>query len=230
MMPGSQGGINWPGGAYDPESKMVYIYSKTVVQIAGIIPNPNPNSDFKLVHGIPRSSGSAPVGAGERGPGARPPGSEALDGPIRIGDLRVAGLPLVKPPYGRVTALDLKTGTLAWQVAHGETPDSIKNHPLLKGLNIPRTGVAANIGPLVTKSLVIIGDGGTFTDEHGRLASRLRAYDKASGKEVGAVLMDAGQSGTPMTYALGGWQYIVLAISGPTVGGSQLVAYRLLQV
>jgi len=228
MLPASQGGVNWPGGSYDPENKIVYIYSKTTVQTAGIIPNPNPNSDFKFIHGMPRvgdvEENGRPAGGGP------PPGQETLDGPIRIGDLLVAGLPLVKPPYGRVTALDLKNGTLAWQIAHGETPDSIRNHPLLKGLNIPRTGVAANMGPLVTKSLVIIGDGGTFTDEHGKVGSRLRAYDKASGKEMGAVFMDAGQSGTPMTYALGGWQYIVLAISGPTVSGSQLIAYRLSQI
>jgi quinoprotein glucose dehydrogenase len=142
----------------------------------------------------------------------------------------VAGLPIVKPPYGRITALDLKNGSLAWQIAHGETPDNIKNHPLLKGLNIPRTGQPAHLAPLVTKSLLICGDGGTFTDEHGRNAARLRAYDKATGKELGAVFLDAPQTGTPMTYALGGWQYIVLAISGPAVNGSQLVAYRLSRV
>ena len=229
MLPASQGGINWPGGSYDPENKMVYIYSKTTVQTAGIIPNPNLNSDFKLIHGIPRVGGVEENGRPAGAPGPQM-GQQTLDGPIRIGDLRVAGLPLVKPPYGRVTALDLKNGTLAWQVAHGETPDNIRNHPLLKGLNIPRTGVAANIGPLVTKTLVIIGDGGTFTDERGNVGSRLRAYDKASGKEMGAVFMEAGQSGTPMTYAVGGWQYIVLAISGATVGGSQLIAFRLSQI
>ena len=140
----------------------------------------------------------------------------------------MAGLPIVKPPYGRITALDLKDGTMAWQIAHGETPDNIKNHPLLKGLNIPRTGQAANIGPLVTKTLVICGDGGNFTDDQGRNAARLRAYDKATGKELGAVFMEGPQSGTPMTFALGGWQYVVLAISRDT--GSELVAYRLSSV
>ena len=69
-----------------------------------------------------------------------------------------AASPIVKPPYGRITALDLKDGSMAWQVAHGETPDSVKNHPLLKGLNLPRTGQAGNVGPLVTKTLVICGD------------------------------------------------------------------------
>ncbi len=230
MLPASQGGVNWPGGGYDPENKMVYVYSKTTVQIAGIIPNPNLNSDFKFIHGIPPVGGVEENGRPAGAPRPQVDRETRLDGPILIGDLRVAGLPLVKPPYGRVTALDLKDGSMAWQIAHGETPDAIRNHPLLKGLNIPRTGVAANIGPLVTKTLVIIGDGGTFTDEGGKVGSRLRAYDKATGKEMGAVFMEAGQSGTPMTYALGGWQYIVLAISGPAIGGSQLVAFRLSQI
>ncbi len=74
--------------------------------------------------------------------------------------MTVQGLPLIKPPYGRITALDLKQGTMLWQIAHGETPDNIKNHPMLKGLNIPRTGRQGRIGTLVTKTLVIAGEGG----------------------------------------------------------------------
>jgi quinoprotein glucose dehydrogenase len=224
MAPGSQGGINWPGGSYDPESHMVYIFSKTTPQVAGVVANPNAASDFKLVRGNP------PGAPGRGGRGAAADSADPLSGPIRPGLAQVAGLPLVKPPYGRITALDLKDGTLAWQIAHGETPDSIRNHPLLKGLNIPRTGQAAHLAPLVTKTLLICGDGGPFTDEQGRNAARLRAYDKTTGKELGAVFLDAPQTGTPMTYALGGWQYIVLAISGAGIGGSQLVAYRLRQV
>ena len=86
------------------------------------------------------------------------------------------GLPLIKPPYGRITATDLKTGTQAWQVAHGETPDFIRNNPALKGLKIPRTGMIGKIAPLTTKSLVICGDPMTYTDETGkqrRAAARL---------------------------------------------------------
>jgi quinoprotein glucose dehydrogenase len=133
----------------------------------------------------------------------------------------------VKPPYGRITALDLKDGSMAWQVAHGETPDAIRNHPLLKGLNIPRTGQAGNVGPLVTGSLVICGDPVNTTNAQGVSSSWLRAYDKATGKEVGAIPMVQGQTGTPMTYAMGGWQYIVLCIAPNDTGGSEMVAYRL---
>jgi quinoprotein glucose dehydrogenase len=132
----------------------------------------------------------------------------------------------VKPPYGRITAIDLKTGALAWQVAHGETPDNIRNHPALKGVTIPRTGRQGRIGTLVTKSLVIAGEGGVFTLPDGRRGAMLRAYDKATGKDAGAVYMPAGQTGSPMTYMLGGRQYIVVAIGGQGFTG-ELIAYRL---
>ena len=133
----------------------------------------------------------------------------------------------MKPPYGRITAIDLTKGDISWQVAHGETPDNIKNHPLLKGLTIPRTGQAGNVGPLVTKSLVICGDPQTTTNDRGVRAAYLRAYDKATGKEVGAVAMPEGQTSTPMTFAVGGWQYIVLCVGNHDYSGSEMLAFRL---
>ena len=84
--------------------------------------------------------------------------------------LTVQGLPLIKPPYGRITALDLNKGELVWQIAHGETPDNIKNHPALKGLTIPRTGRQGRIGVLATKTLVIAGEGGFATTPNGHAA------------------------------------------------------------
>ena len=128
--------------------------------------------------------------------------------------MNVQGLPLIKPPYGRITALDLQKGEMVWQIAHGETPDNIKNHPALKGLNIPRTGRQGRIGVLVTKTLVVAGEGGFITTPQGR-GAYLRAYDKATGKEVGAVYMPAPQTGSPMTYSLNGRQYLTVPISGP---------------
>jgi quinoprotein glucose dehydrogenase len=138
----------------------------------------------------------------------------------------VHGLPLLKPPYGRITAIDLNKGEFVWQIAHGETPDNVRNNPALKGLNIPRTGRPGLLGPLVTKTLVICGESGFFTTPSGVRGAMLRAYDKATGKEVGAVYMPAPQTGTPMTYMLNGEQYIVLAISGGNYAG-ELVAFRL---
>src|SRR5262249_52331320 len=141
-------------------------------------------------------------------------------------NLTVDGLPLVKPPYGRITAIDLNKGDILWQIAHGETPDNIKNHPALKGLNIPRTGRAGRIGTLVTKTLLIAGEGGYFTTPSGQRGAMLRAYEKATGKEVGAVAMPAPQTGSPMTYAVNGKQYIVVAISGGSYSG-ELLAFTL---
>jgi quinoprotein glucose dehydrogenase len=142
------------------------------------------------------------------------------------GSLSVQGLPLGKPPYGTITAIDLDKGEIAWQIAHGETPDFIKNHPALKGLSIPRTGQPESVGTLVTKTLVIAGDPQVTRTPSGQRGAMLRAYDKASGKEVGAVYMAAPQTGSPMTYLVNGKQYLVIAISGGVYTG-EYVAFRL---
>jgi quinoprotein glucose dehydrogenase len=138
----------------------------------------------------------------------------------------VQGLPLFKPPYGSISAINLDKGEIAWKVPHGETPDNIRNNAALKGLTIPRTGRGGLVGVLTTKSLVIAGERGTFTDGQGRNGAMLRAYDKATGKEVGAVFMAAGQTGSPMTYMVNGKQYIVIAIGGPGYPG-ELLAFKL---
>ena len=108
----------------------------------------------------------------------------------------------MKPPWGRITAIDLNKGEIVWQIAHGETPDNVKNHPMLKGVTIPRTGrtggaggSSGGIGTLTTKTLVISGEGGVFTAPNGQRGAMLRAYDKATGKEVGAVYMPGAQTG-----------------------------------
>jgi quinoprotein glucose dehydrogenase len=140
--------------------------------------------------------------------------------------LTVQGLPLLKPPYGRITAIDMDKGEFRWQIAHGETPDNVRNNPALKGLTIPRTGRPGLLGPLTTKTLVICGEAGFFTTPEGVRGAMLRAYDKMTGKEVGAVYMPAPQSGSAMTYMLNGEQYIVVAISGGNYSG-ELVAFKL---
>jgi quinoprotein glucose dehydrogenase len=137
-------------------------------------------------------------------------------------------MPIVKPPYGILAAIDLDRGQLLFQVPHGDTPDNIRNNPDLKGLNIPKTGQAgtSGVGLVVTKALVVMGDPQiTTTPEHPR-GAMLRAYDKKTGQQVGAVLMPAIQSGTPMTYMLEGRQYIVVAVSGGAYSG-EYIAYSL---
>src|SRR6185503_16391033 len=141
--------------------------------------------------------------------------------------LDVQGLPLIKPPYSRITAIDLDTGTFRWQVPFGATPDNIRNHPALKGVSLPPvTGRPGNNpGTLVTKTLLIAGEHTFGPTPSGERGAMLRALDKSTGMEVGAVYMPAPQTGSPMTYLLNGRQYLVVAISGAGYSG-ELVAFR----
>jgi quinoprotein glucose dehydrogenase len=139
------------------------------------------------------------------------------------GGLTVQGLPLLKPPYGVLNAINLDRGELVWQVPHGDTPDAVRNSPVLRGMNIPKTGQQGSVGLVVTKTLVVLGDPQvTTTPEHPR-GAMLRAYDKQTGKEVGAVWMPAPQSGSPMSYkGADGKQYFVVAVSGGNYSGEYL--------
>ena len=221
------GGTNWAGGSYDPELHRVFVYSQSSLTALGLVPPPPGMSDMNYIQGTAtegaRRSGGAGSTAGADSPAASTPARAAEGGGLV---LNVRGLPLIKPPYGRISAIDLDKGEIVWQVAHGETPDNIRNHPDLKGLNLPRTGRPGIIGTLVTKTLVIAGESGFFTTPSGERGAMLRAYDKISGKEVGAVYMPAPQSGSPMTYRLNGKQYIVVAVSGGAYSG-ELLAFRL---
>jgi len=221
----NSGGTNWPGGSYDPETHILYVFSQSQLGLLGLVPgDPKMSGDFAFIQGLattgPRTSGGAGAEAGTDRAPATPVAENAGGG------LTVQGLPLVKPPYGRISAIHMDRGEILWQIAHGETPDNIRNHPALKGLNIPRTGRPGAVGSLVTKALLISGEAGVFTTPNGQRGAMLRAYDKASGKEVGAVYMPAQQSGTPMTYMLNGKQYVVVAVGGNGYTG-ELRAYRL---
>ena len=224
-----QGGTNWPGGSFDPETHIAYIYACNACMGAyGLQHPPAGMSDLDWVVGVagqPVSMIRGPgEGVGADAPRVVTPPPAAAAAPPR---LSVDGLPLLKPPYATISAINLDTGDIIWQTPAGETPDFIRNNPALKGLNIPRTGQASyGIGTLVTKSLVIAGDSQvTTTADHPR-GAMLRAYDKTNGKEVGAVWMPAPQSGSPMTYTVNGKQYLIVAISGGNYSG-EYVAYTL---
>jgi quinoprotein glucose dehydrogenase len=218
QMPADVGGANWPGGSMDPENNFLYIHSHTAVFLNGLVPANPAQSDMGYVSGQARAAGPGPGGAGDGRAGGPGPGR---------GGATVQGLPLVKPPYDRITAYDMNTGDIVWQKAHSSTPDNIKNHPALKEVNLPRTGQPGRtfIGVLTTKTLEIAGDGGVHTNEAGKRVALLRAYAMRSGADAGAVEMPAKQTGYPMTYQIDGKQYIVLAVSGND--GAELLAYAL---
>jgi quinoprotein glucose dehydrogenase len=232
------GGTNWPGGSYDPETHTVYAYAcNSCLVPIGLVPAPKEISDMNYISGIAGQQVRIARGPGEntgadsplpsRTPSAAAPGGGGGGGGGGFVPLNVQGLPLIKPPYGTISAINLDRGEIVWQVPHGDTPDAIRNNAALKGMDIGHTGQGGyNIGTLITKTLVIAGDGQvTTTPEHPR-GAMLRAYDKATGKEVGAVFMPAPQSGSPMTYMVNGKQYIIVAVSGGAYSG-EYIAYTL---
>jgi quinoprotein glucose dehydrogenase len=178
---------------------------------------------------VPAAPAPPPGGLGPRpgGLGAQPgPG-----GPARASTFLQGTIPLIKPPYDRITAYDMNTGELLWQKAHSTTPDSIRNNPALAGLDVSRLGAYGRIfiGTLTTKTLVIAGEGDVHTDANGDSVALLRAYDKDTGADVaGEIKMPAKQTGSPMTYLHDGKQYLVVAVSQSGVNaGAELIAYAL---
>jgi quinoprotein glucose dehydrogenase len=200
----TNGGSNWPGGAFDPETHMFYVASSNAAPaVLGLVQPPKDRSDMDWIGGS-----AAPSGRGG-------------------GGLSIQGLSIFKPPYGTITGINLDKGEIAWQVPHGETPDVVRNHEALKGMNIPRTGQAGfTVGTLVTKTVVVAGDAQVTTPASRARGAMLRAYDKKTGAEVGAVLLPAPISGSPMTYSVNGRQYIVVAVSGGNYSG-EYIALRL---
>ena len=225
-LPSEVGGANWPGGSFDPEANMLYIHSHANVFMNALVPANPAQSDMGYVGGQARAGGAGARGAGPGGGGAAPGAAPAGGrGGGRAGT--VQGLPLIKPPYDQITAYAKNTGDIVWQKTHSSTPDDIRNHPALKGLDLPRLGQPGRtfIGTLTTKNLVIAGEGGVHTNQAGRRVALLRAYDKLTGADAGAVEMPNKQTGSPMSYQIDGRQYIVVAVSGND--GAELLAYAL---
>ncbi|HEY6253311.1 MAG TPA: pyrroloquinoline quinone-dependent dehydrogenase [Candidatus Angelobacter sp.] len=230
----ASGGTNWPGASYDPETHILYAFAcNACLTPLGLVPPPKEISDMNYVAGAAGRKVVTATGPGENAGAdapmaarSRPPAGGGGGGGGG-GALNIDGIPLIKPPYGTISAINLDRGEIVWQIAHGETPDVVRNHPALKGLNIPRTGQTTyNVGTLITKTLVIAGDGQvTTTADHPR-GALLHAYDKATGKEVGSVYLPAQQSGSPMTYMVDGKQYIVIAVSGGAYSG-EYIAFTL---
>ncbi|HZR24754.1 MAG TPA: PQQ-binding-like beta-propeller repeat protein [Vicinamibacterales bacterium] len=249
----ASGGTNWPGAGADPETHIVYAQAAMAFVSGLSLRKPPPGfSDLNYVSGTEGTEfrvaegpgfgsaadapqrggggggrGAAAAGRGGRGAAAEAgagaaaaAGRGAFSNPMTEG---LGGLPIVKPPYGVLSAIDVDKGELKFQVPHGDTPDAVRDSPLLKGMNIPKTGQNGSVGLLVTKTLVVLGDPQVTAPPGRPRGAMLRAYDKQTGAELGAVWMPAAQSGSPMTYkGLDGRQYIVVAISGGNYSGEYL--------
>ena len=177
-LPSSTGGSNWEGSALDPETGILYVPSRTQLQVLALAKNEE--SDIDLSQGF----------------GVRVP--------------RIQGLEVVKPPYGRITAIDMNSGDHLWMIANADTPDRIKNHALLEGVDLPRTGVPTRSGIFVTKSLLFQAEG---TGAAGA-SPIFRAINKETGEIVAEIDLPFNQTGLPFTYEHEGKQYIAMFMGG----------------
>ena len=204
-LPSGTGGGNWNGGAFDPETGIFYVASHTYPWIHDLIrPPPLVEATTPYIHG---PAAESPSGVAD--PFASP-WIDCCDQYFLYGP---DGLPLVKPPYGRVTAIDLNTGEHVWMAPNGDGP---RNHPRLRHLNLPPLGQQGRPAPLLTKTLLFIGEGDPIivATPKGGGGNKFRAYDKATGDVLWQTELAAGTTGAPMSYLWNGKQYIVVAIGG----------------
>jgi quinoprotein glucose dehydrogenase len=215
MMPGNNGGTNWEGGAFDPETKIAYIFSSTEFNRRSLINDPA-RSNMNFIDGGGGGRGGRGGGAEEAGgrvAGAGPAGRGGGAAGEAPPPLNAFGLPLIKPPYGRVTAINMNTGDHVWMAAIGGTPENIRNHKMLQGVTVPRTGRPGRTGIMVTKTLLWAGERGPLDTVDGQTVSWFRSYDKATGAIVSEMQIPANVTNVPMTYMSGGKQFIVIAVA-----------------
>ena len=182
-LPGSWGSGNWNTGAFDPQTGMYYAFSHVVPRVYRLA-DASDRPDTEMVYYSPNRD--APY----------------LD-----------GIPVIKPPWGRITAIDLTRGEHAWQIPNG---GGIRDHAALRGLDLPPLGIASRPVALVTATLLFIGEGGNVFGgiQANMWGSVFRAYDKATGSVVWETDLPAGTTGGPMTYMHDGKQYVVVPIGG----------------
>ncbi len=195
QLAGASGGANWNGGAFDPETGMFYVGSRTVAFVADLFAPDPARSDLRYRAGM----------------------REIMNGP--------RGLPLMKPPYGSITAYDLNEGDQVWMVPNGDGP---RNHPALAALNLPPLGDATPSAVIATKTLLFVtqADKSTPRSPANVGGTKIMALDKATGETLWSIDLGVGQNGTPMTYLHDGKQYVVVAV-GSTDYPAELVALAL---
>lgn len=183
-LPGWVGGANWGGAAFDAETGVLYVPSVTFPWLGALVPGKGRFAWQQTRQRLDRVPG----------PGPR-------------------GLPITKPPYGRITAIDLNTGEHLWMVPNGDGP---RDHPALKDLNLPPLGHMGRAAPLVTKTLLFVTEGSEtgLSIPPGGGGAWLGAYDKRTGRRVARIPLPAGAVGSPMTYLHAGRQYLVVAVAG----------------
>jgi quinoprotein glucose dehydrogenase len=235
LLPAHVGGVNWPGGAVDPETGTLYVASVTNSEFLAVSKADPKRSDMGYVGG----RGGAGRGGPGRGRGDSPASaprnftgntddseSVAMRPPGRT-NAGPQGLPLVKPPWGRITAIDLNAGDILWTIANGSAPDYVKNHPAMKGIDLSNTGKPSRALLMVTKTLLIGGDGNNlWASPAGAGGNMFRAMDKKTGKVIAEIKLPAMMTGVPMTYLVDGRQFIVVAI-GAAGFPAELVALAL---
>jgi glucose dehydrogenase/cytochrome c5 len=203
--PNAWGSANWNTGAFDPETGMYYAASWGQVGTYGLTKASDPRST--MAYAIGEEPSQQPRHTNDDEKRVQPESR----------DLSIDGLPITKPPYSRLTAVNMNTGTLVWSVANGDGP---RNHPLLKDLNLPPLGNPGRPVALLTKTLLFVGDSSNAVFGRGGVAgpAKLRAYDKSTGQLVAEHELPVGTTGGPITYLAGGTQFIVVPIGGKGYG------------
>jgi len=213
VLPGALGGASWTGGAFDPDTQMFYMPSHTHVYVKDLLrPPPYVDSLTMYAAGPPSMLEAAMEFTDIKDP------TELLSRMAQqpdVANVYIAqgpdGLPLVKPPYARITAYDMRTGQTAWMVANGDGP---RDHPRLRNLRLPPLGSSGRVAVLLTKTLLFVGEGSPLqaSAPRGSGGKKFRAFDKATGKVVWETELPAGTTGAPMSYMYKGKQYIVVAV------------------
>jgi quinoprotein glucose dehydrogenase len=220
QMPGNNGGSNWEGGCFDPETGILYMWSSTQYNRRSMV-HDDTRSNMNYIDGGGGGEGAGAAGGGGRGgrggrgAGSNPAGAAQGGDPTAQAPTTAFGLQIVKPPYGRITAINMNTGEHVWMQAIGNTPDAIKNLPMLKGVTIPKTGRPGRLGTMVTKTLLWAGERGPLDTVNGSQVSWFRSYDKTTGEIVSELQIPANTTNVPMTYMASGKQYIVIAVAAP---------------
>jgi quinoprotein glucose dehydrogenase len=223
MLPSHLGGGNWPGGALDAETGVLYVASVTQQDALALSAADPKRSDMGYVGGGARggrggSQGTAAMFVDENAAGLRP-GPKTNVGP--------QGLPLIKPPWGRITAIDLNSGEHVWMIPNGHPPDYVKDHPAMKGIDLSNAGRPSRSPLMVTKTLLFGADGNNlFVTPAGGGGNLFRAIDKKTGRVIHEMALPAMATGIPMTYMVNDRQFIVVAIGAQGVPAS-LVALAL---